>query len=108
MPTSDNRRHSGFYNFLLKNTSATQPHEAPHPLPSQMLFLWQIYMDNIDPFMKILHVPTITKVIRDIRGSYQSLDPSMQALVLAIAFAAIMSLESEEVGDVSVKCETVI
>ena len=108
MPTSDNRRHSGFHNFLLRNTSATQPREAPHPHPSQMLFLWQIYMDNIDPFMKLFHVPTVTKVIREIRGSYESLNPSMQALVLAIAFAAIMSLEGEEVRDVSVKCETVI
>ena len=108
MPTSVNRRHSGFYNFLLRNTSATQPREAPHPLPSQMLFLWQIYMDNIDPFMKILHVPTMTKVIREIRGSYESLDPSMQALVLAISLAAIMSLESEEVRDFSLRCDTVI
>ena len=65
-------------------------------------------MDNIDPFMKLLHVPTVTKVIREIRGSYESLNPSMQALVLAIAFAAIMSLEGEEVRDVSIKCEVVI
>ena len=108
MPTSDNRRRSGFYNFLLKNTSATQPREAPHPLPSQMLFLWQIYMDNIDPFMKILHVPTMTKVIREIRGSYESLDLSMQALVLAISLPAIMSLESEEVRDFSLKCDKII
>ena len=58
--------------------------------------------------MKILHVPTMTKVIRELRGSYESLDSSMQALVLAISFAAVMSLESEEVRDSSVQCETII
>ena len=73
-----------------------------------MLFLWHIYVDNVDPFMKILHVPSMTKVIRELRGSYGSLDSSMQALVLAVSFAAVMSLESEEVRDPSVKYDTVI
>ena len=62
-----------------------------------MPFLWQIYMDSVDPFMKILHVPTMTKVIRDLRGSYESLGSSMQALVLVISLVAIISLENEEV-----------
>lgn len=72
--------------------------EDLNPLPSQMIFLWQMYMDNVDPFMKVLHVPTMTKVIRELRGSYSSLGPSMQSLVLAISLAAIMSLEDEEVS----------
>ena len=99
MPTASNRRHSSFYNFLLGNVSAAHRREDLHPLPSQMLFLWQIYIDNVDPFMKVLHVPTMTKVIRDLRGNYYSLNPSMQALVLVISLAAIMSLEDEEVSN---------
>lgn len=98
MSMSGNRRHNGYYNFLLRNTSTTHQREDLHPLPSQMLFLWQTYMDNVDPFMKVLHVPTLTKVIRELRGSYHSLEPSTQALVLAISLAAIMSLEDEEVS----------
>lgn len=72
--------------------------EDLYPLPSQMLFLWQIYTDNIDPLMKVLHVPTMTKVVRELKGTYQSLDYSMQALVLAISFAAIISLDDDEVS----------
>lgn len=94
---SGHRRHTGFYNFLLRNTSAGHQLEDLNPLPLQMLFLWQIYVENVDPFMKVLHVPTMTKIIRELRGSYHSLDPSMQALVLAISLAATMSLENEEV-----------
>ena len=97
MPVSGNRSNSGFYNFLLRNTSAAHQRDDIHPLPSQMPFLWQIYTDNVDPFMKVLHGPTMTKVIRDLRGSYESLGSSMQALVLVISLAAIMSLENEEV-----------
>ena len=73
-----------------------------------MLFLWQIYMDNVDPFMKVVHVPTMTKVIRELRGSYQSLQPGMQALVLAISLAAVMSLEDEEVSGSNMSFDWVI
>jgi hypothetical protein len=108
MSVSDNRRHNGYYNFLLRNTSAAHQREDLYPLPSQMLFLWQIYTDNVDPFMKVLHVPTMTKVIRELRGSYHSLSPSMQALVLAISLAALMSLEDEEVSGSNPRFDMVI
>ena len=72
-----------------------------------MLFLWQIYTENIDPFIKVLHVPTMTKIIRELRGRYYSLELSMQALLLAIALAAIMSLDDEEVQQINTKCNMV-
>jgi hypothetical protein len=95
---SSNKHHDNFYSFLLRNAATGHQREDLYPLPSQMLFLWQIYMDNVDPFMKILHVLTMTKVIRELRGSYDSLDAGMQALVLVISLAAIMSLDDEEVS----------
>ena len=108
MSMSGNRRHNDYYKFLLRSTSAVHKREDLHPLPSQVLFLWQIYMDNVDPFMKVLHVPTMTKVIRELRGSYHSLDPSMQALVLVISLAATMSLEDEEVSGSNLRFEMII
>jgi len=47
--------------------------------------------------MKVLHVPTITKVIRELRGSYDGLTYGMQAIVMAMSLAAIMSLDEKEV-----------
>lgn len=90
--------HTGYYSFLLRSTSGARQKKDVYPLPSQLLFLWQIYLDNVDPFIKILHAPTMIKTIREIRSSYESLGSSMQALVLAISLAAIMSLEDEEVS----------
>lgn len=54
-------------------------------------------MDNVDPFVKILHIPSMAKIVDEIRDSYQSLSPSMHALVMAVAFAAVMSLDDVEV-----------
>ena len=62
-----------------------------------MAYLWRIYVDNVDPFVKILHVPSMAKIIDDTGDNYQSLSPSMHALVMAIAFAAVMSLDDVEV-----------
>lgn len=91
-------RHTGFYNFLLKNTSLAHHQEDLYPLPSQALFLWQIYVDNVDPFVKILHVPTTTKVFRELKGSFHSLGANTLALVLVISLASVVSLEDEEVS----------
>lgn len=54
-------------------------------------------MDNVDPFVKLLHVPSMAQIIHEVRDSYQSLSPSMHALVMAVAFAAVMSLDDAEV-----------
>ena len=105
---SGNRHHHSYYDFLLRSTAAARQREDLHPLPSQMLFLWEIYKDNIDPFMKVLHVPTMTKVIRELRGSYHHLGPSMQALVLVISLAAIMSLDDEEVSGSNLKFDMAV
>jgi hypothetical protein len=39
-------------------------------LPSQMPFIWQIFIENIDPFIKVLHIPTMTKVMQDSNGKF--------------------------------------
>ena len=40
------------------------------PLPSQMPFIWQIFVHNVDPFIKILHVPTTAKMIEQSKGEH--------------------------------------
>ena len=40
--------------------------------------------------------------IRSLKGKYNSLSFSMQALVLAVSLAAIMSLEDDEVMKISI------
>ncbi len=55
-------------------------------------------MDNIDPFIKVLHIPSMTKIIQELNGSCDSLDPNLQALILAISLAALMCLEDRQVS----------
>ncbi len=42
--------------------------ENLRPLPSQVFYIWEIFVENVDPFIKVLHVPTIGKTIKDAKG----------------------------------------
>ncbi|KAF3129343.1 hypothetical protein TWF703_008966 [Orbilia oligospora] len=87
--SSGSRSHINYYNFLLRQADAAAKYDLIHPHPSQLLLLWQTYVDDIDPFIKILHIPSMTRLIRDLRGQYYSLKPATEALIFSISFAAI-------------------
>jgi hypothetical protein len=64
-----------------------------------MLFYWQVYMDNVDPIVKILHVPTMTNIVKELRSDMSTITPGVEALMFATYFAAITSMEADEVHD---------
>jgi hypothetical protein len=48
---------------------------------------------------RAVHVPTVTKMVRNLRGSdMTSLMPSNEALMFSIYYAAITSMEEEDVS----------
>lgn len=68
-----------------------------HPTPAQMLKLWQIYLDNVDPLLKITHAPTLQRRIIDVAGEVTSIrDSSFRALLFGICSTAVLSLTPEE------------
>lgn len=54
-------------------------------------------MDNVDPIVKLLHVPTMTKIVKDLRSDMSTMTPGVEALMFAIYLAAITSMEHDEV-----------
>ena len=69
-----------------------------HPLPSQIPFLLDVYSDNINCLGQIIHMPTITKMVRDLRGDVTKLTPANEALMFSIYYAAITSMEEDDVN----------
>ncbi|KAI0388214.1 hypothetical protein F5Y17DRAFT_463941 [Xylariaceae sp. FL0594] len=66
------------------------------PLPSKVWYIWQVYVENVDPFIKILHVPTIENAVRESRGKFDFMSRGMEVLMFAISLAAITSLWEDE------------
>lgn len=67
-----------------------------HPSPAQMLRLWQIYQNNVESALKIIHVPTVDRLFRDLSAGATA-SPQEEPLVFTIYFAAIVSLEEDDV-----------
>ena len=84
--------------FIMGYRSSDVDLRPLHPLPSQIPFMWQVFQENVDPILKVLHVPTMSKLIRELRNNLDSLTPSTEALMFAIYYASITSLDEDQVG----------
>ncbi|KAI1655330.1 fungal-specific transcription factor domain-containing protein [Daldinia decipiens] len=93
-PRPDSIDHHG---FVLGYSSSNVDLRKLHPLPSQIPFFWQVYQENVDPLVKILHVPSMNKIIRELRSNMDGISPGMEALMFAIYYASITSMEENEV-----------
>jgi hypothetical protein len=67
-----------------------------HPPHAQIFKLWQIYLDNVNPLLKVTHVPTLQARIIDVVGDLDNIEPNLEALMFSIYCIAIMSLEDHE------------
>ena len=89
------------HGFLFRhNLSLSTPdlHEF-HPLPSQIPFLLDVFSENINFVCQIVHLPTVTKMVRGLRGSNMArLTPSNEALMFSIYYAAVTSMEDDDVS----------
>ncbi|SPQ21730.1 b55d031e-8cf0-4c1d-b063-085358105129 [Thermothielavioides terrestris] len=92
--------HCHGYVFGTPCATATQDEDL-YPLPSQVPFLWKTYVDRVDPFIKILHVPSVEAIIALAKGklSYHGHGAGTEALLFAVCLTAVASLDADEVSD---------
>ncbi|KAG6010053.1 hypothetical protein E4U21_000496 [Claviceps maximensis] len=88
---------SDHHAFILGYRSADVDLRKLHPLPIQSALLWSIYQENVEPLVKMLHVPSVDPVMCDARTDCDKLTPGNKALVFTIYLAAITSLEPNDV-----------
>ena len=87
--------------FLFRhNLSSPEPDLREfQPLPSQVPFLLDVFAENVNLVVQLVHMPSVHSMMRDLRGSDQSaLTPANEALMFAIYYAAVTSMEEEDVG----------
>ncbi|KAL2063739.1 hypothetical protein VTL71DRAFT_5544 [Oculimacula yallundae] len=83
--------------FIMGYNSSEVNLKGLHPLPSQIPFYWQTFLENVHPLVKILHTPTMNKVIKEVQNNLNSLSKSAEALMFSIYFATITSMTGAEV-----------
>ena len=92
----DNNSAEGFP-FLVGSDSRTIT--SLHPPAVQIFQLWQVYLDNVNPILKMTHTPTLQGRIIEASANLEKVSKSLEALMFAIYLMAITSLQDEEVAE---------
>ncbi|PHH89545.1 hypothetical protein CDD83_5804 [Cordyceps sp. RAO-2017] len=69
---------------------------ALHPEQAQVFRLWQTYLDNVNPLLKVTHTPTLQPRIIDTAGDFANVAPSLGALIFSICCVSIRSLAEDD------------
>lgn len=69
---------------------------ASHPTQVQIFRLWQIYLDNVNPLLKVTHTPTLQTRIIDAVGDITNVNPKLEALMFSIYCVSILSLTEDQ------------
>lgn len=69
---------------------------AIHPAPTQIFALWQTYIDNVSPLVKIIHVPTMQQQIIKASADLNNISPAVHALMFGIYASAARTLDESE------------
>ncbi|KAL4954141.1 fungal-specific transcription factor domain-containing protein [Aspergillus filifer] len=62
------------------------------PSPVTIVLLWQNYLENVDPVIKIFHTPSVQKLVMRAVHGRDSLDLASECLLFAIYYATVASM----------------
>ncbi|KAF2807396.1 mitogen-activated protein kinase [Mytilinidion resinicola] len=83
------------FGFVLNSQSKSNT-RCRHPPPERILQIWQIFVENVDPLTKVVHVPTLRSAIQKAASIIGAIPRSFEALMFAIYGAAVMTLKDDE------------
>lgn len=83
-------------NFLFGLRVTTVDISTFHPEPVQIFRLWQIYLDNVNPLLKVTHTPSLQGRIIEVASNVLNIKPSLEALTFGIYCVSISSLSPED------------
>ncbi|THC87962.1 hypothetical protein EYZ11_012595 [Aspergillus tanneri] len=82
-------------NFLFGSSKTNKELSALHPEQLHIFKLWQIYLNNVNPILKVTHTPTLQPSIIDAAGDIANISPALEALMFGIYAVSILSLDKE-------------
>ena len=64
-----------------------------HPQQGHIFKLWQVYLENVDPLLKVTHVPSLQPRVIDAAMDVTKITPALEALMFSIYCMAVLSLD---------------
>ncbi|KAE8378485.1 hypothetical protein BDV26DRAFT_261519 [Aspergillus bertholletiae] len=97
----DQMYQSNEQNLLFGSPSTNVNLSALHPDHVQIFRLWQVYLDNVNPLLKVTHTPTLQPRIIDAAGDVANISPTLEALMFSIYCVSVLSLSEDECRAIS-------
>ena len=82
--------------FLFSFSSTILSLRRFHPIPEQISIYWAIFKTNIDPVIKLLHVPHYEKMISQASLDLDHISKPIELLMFTIYFAATTTLSPDD------------
>lgn len=67
-----------------------------HPQQQHAHMFWEIYKENVDPLVKVLHIPTFEPVLLEAIADPEKVPKSLEPLMFAIYYGAVTSMTAKE------------
>lgn len=90
------RQTNSHQGFLFGYASVMLDLRELHPSPSQIFILWEVFKENVDPVVRIIHRPTARTILMNAASSLDRVSKPAEALLFAIYFGAVVSLTHEQ------------
>ena len=82
--------------LLLGARNTTVDLSTLHPEPVQIFRLWQTYLDNVNPLLKVSHAPSLQARIIEAASNVTNISPNLEALMFSVYCMSIFSLAAED------------
>lgn len=83
--------------LLIMSTGTEKRPADLHPSPVHIFKLWQTFLENVNPLLKILHTPTIQPHILEAMDNPQQMNRELEALMFSIYCISVISLTADDV-----------
>lgn len=82
--------------LLLPDDTASKSISCFKPDPVHTFRLWQLFVDRVNPLMKIVHVPSVQPYVMEAATNMESIPLNYQALLFSVFVMATISLSETE------------
>lgn len=94
---TDNETSNDDFSYVL---SWKTPAATPHPPTDLIRRLWQIFVENVNPLTKLVHVPSLQSALEKAIVNIERIPRGFQALMFAIYSMAVLSLTEDECNEI--------
>jgi hypothetical protein len=91
-PSPDSTFGSPHHGFVFGYSSSTVDMLSLHPTPDRARQYWETYKENVDPLVKVLHVPSFEPTLLDASTHPECIPKGLECLLFAIYYAAVTSI----------------